>query len=142
MDPITGIGLVSGILSFVGAAETILKLSRTIYTSVEGSSEATQMRLKLADSINSISKCIIPTNHPTLIEEDSALIALAQECNKLADEMKKKLQTLIPKRPKSKVQSSLAALKTLMLDSKLKDLENQLQGCRDQLHFHVAALSR
>ena len=98
--------------------------------------------MKLADSINSISNRIIPSNHPMLTEEDSALIALAQECNKLTDDIKKKLQTLIPKRRKSMVQSSLAALKTLMLDSKLKDLENQLQRCRDQLHFHIAALSR
>jgi hypothetical protein len=142
MDPVTAIGLVSGIFSVVGAAEKILKLSWTLYNSVEGSSEETQMRLELADSMNSISNRIIPINQHALTAEDRALIALAQECNKLTNDIKKELQALKPKRRKSKAHSSLAALKTLMLDPKIKNLEKQLRYCRDQLHFHIAVLSK
>ncbi|KAK3945204.1 hypothetical protein QBC46DRAFT_337054 [Diplogelasinospora grovesii] len=141
MDPVTAISLVSGILSFVGTAEKILKLSWTLYNSVEGSSEETEIRLMLADSMAIISKRITPTNQSALTEEDRALVTLAQECNKLTNDIKKELQTLKPKRRKSKAQSGLAALKTLMVDPKIKDLEKQLQYCRDQLHFHIAALS-
>ncbi|KAF7555937.1 hypothetical protein G7Z17_g1815 [Cylindrodendrum hubeiense] len=142
MDPATAIGIVSGILSFVGAAEKILKLSWTLYNSVEGSSEETEMRLKLADSMAVISKRMIPFNQSALTEEDRSLVTLAQECNKLTNDIKKELQTLRPKRRKSKTQSGLTALKTLIVDPKIKELEKQLQHCRDQLHFHIAALSR
>lgn len=142
MDPVTTIGLVSAILSFVGAAEKTLKLAWTLYNSAEGSSEETEMRLKLADSMAVIWKRIIPTNQPALTEEDRALVTLAQECNRLTNDIKEELQTLRPKRRKSKAHSGLAALRTLMVDPKIKDLEKQLQRCRDQLHFHIAALSR
>lgn len=142
MDPATAIGLVSGILAFVGAAEKILKLSWTLYNSVEGSPEETEMRLKLDDSMTAIWKRIIPTNQATLTEEDRALVAVAHECNKLADDIKKELQTFRPKRRKSKAHSGLVALKTIVADPKIKDLERKLQNCRDQLHFHITALSR
>lgn len=142
IDPVTAISLVSGVLSFVGAAEKVLKLSWILYNSVEGCSEETQVRLELADSMNSISNRIVPAQQPPLSEEDRALLTLAQECDRLTNDIKNVLQTLKPKRRKSKAQSSLAALKTLVLEPKIRDLEKQLQRCRDQLHFHIAALSR
>ena len=142
MDPTSAIGLVSGIITLVGLAEKILKLSWTLYNSVEGSSEETQLRLKLDDSMAAIWKRIIPTGQSSLTEEDRALVALARECNSLADDIKKELQALRPKRRKSKAQSGFVALKTLMVDPKIKDLEKKLQRCRDQLHFHIASLSR
>lgn len=142
IDPITAIGLVSGILSFVGAAGKILTLSRTLYNSVEGSSDEIQIRLDLADSMNAISNRIVPADQPTLSEEDKALFTLAQDCDKLTNDIKNLLSTLRPKRYKSKTQSTYAALKILMHEPKIKDLEEQLQRCRDQLHFYISALSR
>lgn len=102
MDPATAIGLVSGILSFVGAAGKILKLSWTLYNAVEGTSEETAMRSKLAEDMAVIGTRMIPTNlaAPTN-SEDKALVTLAQECNKLANEIKKELRDLKPKRRKS-----------------------------------------
>lgn len=142
MDPVTAIGLVSGILSFVDTAGKILKLSWTLYNSVEGSSEETQMRLGLADDMAVLSQRIISVNRAASEEDDQALIALAQTCNNLAGDMKKELQSLKPKRRRSKTHSSLAALKTLWGKQKMEDLEKQLQFCRDQLHFHISALAR
>lgn len=142
MDPATAIGLVSGILTFLGAAEKILKLSWTLYNSVEGSSEETAMRLKLAESMAVMWTRMIPTNQPATTGEDEALVTLARECNKLTNDIKKELHDLKPKRRKSKAQSGLAALKTLVIEPKIKELEKQLRSYRDQLHFHIAALSR
>lgn len=142
MDPATAIGLVSGILSFVGAAEKILKLTWTLYNSVEGSSEETETRLKVAESMTVIGNQILPNNQTALAEEDRALVALAQECSELTNDMRKELQSIKPRRRKSKTQSGFAALKTLMVEPKIKGMEKRLEHCRDQLHFHVAALSR
>lgn len=142
MDPVTAISLVSGVLSFVSAAEKVLKLSWALYNSVEGCSEETQIRLELADSMNSILSRIVPAHQPPLSQEDRTLLTLAQECDRLTNDIKNVLQNLKPKRRKSKAQSSLAALKTLVHEPKIKDLEKQLQRCRDQLHFHIDALSR
>lgn len=141
MDPATVIGLVSGILSFVDAAGKILKLSWGLYNSLEGTSEETEMRLKLTDNMAVIWKRIISTNQSAQTEEDRALVTLAQECNELTNDIGKELQSLKPKRRKSKTQSGLAALKTLMVEPKIKDLEKRLQHCRDQLHLHITALS-
>jgi hypothetical protein len=74
MDPVTTIGLVSGILSFVDAAEKILKLSWELYNSVEGSPEETEMRLKLADSTAVIWKRLSPPNQSVVTEEDKLLL--------------------------------------------------------------------
>lgn len=143
MDPATAIGLVSGILSFVSAAAKILELSWTLYNSVEGSSEETAMRLKLAESMTAMATRMIPTNLPAPTDlEDRALVTLAQECKKLTNDIKKELHDLKPKRRKSKAQSGLVALKTLMVEPKIKELEKHLRSCRDQLHFHIAALSK
>lgn len=142
MDPATAIGLVSGILSFVGTAGKVLTLAWTLYNSVEGSLEETETRLKLANSMVVISKHITPTSQSAVTEEDKALVTLAEECNKLTNGINKELQALKPKRRKSKAQSGFAALKTLVIEPKMKDLEKQLERCRDQLHFHIAALSR
>lgn len=143
MDPVVAIGLVSGILSFVGAAGKILKLSWTLYNSVEGTSEETAMRLKLAENMAAITTRMAPTNLLARTDpEDKALVTLARECNNLANDIKKELRGLKPKRRKSKAHSGLVALKTLLAEPKIKDLEKHLQSCRDQLHFHIAALSR
>jgi len=142
MDPVTTIGLVSGILTFVDAAGKILKLSWALYNSAEGSSEETEMRLKLADSMAVILKRLSPPNQSAMAEEDRALVTLAQECNRLSNDIREELQSLRPKRRKSKARSSLAALKTLLVEPKIRDLEQQLQRCRDQLHFHISTLSR
>ncbi len=143
MDPVTAIGLVSGILSIVSAAEKTLKLSWTLYKTVEGSSEETATRLKLAESMTAVAARMIPTSLPAPTDlEDRALVTLAQECKKLTNDIKKELHDLKPKRRKSMAQSGLVALKTLMVETKIKDLEKRLRSCRDQLHFQIAALSR
>ncbi|KAL2130780.1 hypothetical protein VTI74DRAFT_5960 [Chaetomium olivicolor] len=130
MDPATAIGLVSGILTFVDAARKVLKLSWTLYNSIEGSSEETAMRLKLA-------------------EKDRALVTLAQECNKLTNDIKKELHDLKPKRRKSKAQSAAAINFIFILppcqDENLKEL---LATCREdgsklaRLEFSMAQLSQ
>jgi len=143
MDPATIIGVVSGILTFVGTAEKILKLSWTIYNSVEGSSEEIGLRLKLNDAMaDIIKKRLFLPDQPTQTEEDKPLVNLVQECNRLTNDIGKALQTLRPIKRKSKRQSCLAALKALRAEPKLKSLEGQLQRCRDQLHFYLASLSR
>jgi len=142
MDPVTTISLVSGILSFIDAAEKILKLSWALYNSTEGSSEETEMRLKLADSTAVIWKRLSPPNQSSMAEGDRALASLAQECYRLSNDIRAELKSLRPKRRKSKAQSGLAALKTLMAEPKIRGLEKQLQRCRGQLHFHVSTLSR
>lgn len=142
MDPVTTIGLVSGILSFIDAAQKILTLSWALYNSAEGSSEETEMRLKLADSMADVWKRLSPPNQSAIAAEDRSLVALAQDCNRLSEKIREELQSLRPKRRRSKAQSGLAALKTFMVESKISDLEKQLQKCRDQLHFHISTLSR
>jgi len=142
MDPVTIIGLVSGILSFIDAAEKTLKLSWALYNSAEGSSEETEMRLKLADSMAVVWKQLSPPNQSAIAEEDRALVTLAQECNKLSNDIGKEVESLRPKRRKSKAQSGLAALKTLMVEPKIRDLEKQLQRCSSQLHLHVSTNTR
>lgn len=142
MDPATAIGLVSGILSFVGAVDKILKLTWTLYNSVEGSSEETETRSKVDESMNEIGRLIIADNQPASAEENRALVALAQECSELTQDIRKVLHGLKPKRRKSKTQSGLVALKMLMVEPKIKDLERRLQHCRGQLHLHIDTLTR
>ena len=91
MDPVSAIGIVSGILSFVGAATKVLNPSWTMYHSVEGSSEETEMRLELADSIIVLSSRTTPLNQVVLTEEDRALVTLAPECERLGSDIKKML---------------------------------------------------
>jgi hypothetical protein len=142
MDPITAISLVSGILTFVGAAEKILKLSWSLYNTVEGSSEETKLRLDLANSMNSISNHIISSSRRPLSGEDRAIFTLAQECDRLTNDIQNLLQSLRPRRYNSMVQSSLAAVRTAMREPRVRNLEDQIRRCRDQLQFHIAVLSR
>lgn len=54
---------------------------------------------------------MIPSNQPVLTEGERTLFNLAQDCNRLTSDIKNELQNLRPKQRKSKVQSSLVALK-------------------------------
>ncbi|KAH9883760.1 hypothetical protein F4778DRAFT_765090 [Xylariomycetidae sp. FL2044] len=141
MDPASAIGVASGVLSFIDGATKILKLARVLYESEEGSVEEIEVRLRLAQSISDQSKQIIPADQHVPNDRDGGLVALAKDCTRLANDMKKELEKLKPKRRKSKTQSGLSALKILLGDSKISDLEKQLQRCRDQLHFHITSLS-
>lgn len=142
MDPVTAIGLVSGVLTFSGAAGKTIKSAWSLYKSVEGSSDENKIRLELMESMKLTTQQILPTVPSVLNEEETALVSLAQRCQALSQEMQKRLQNLKPKRRKSIIHSFMAAVKTLWMEHKIKELESQLQECRNQVHFEVARLSR
>jgi hypothetical protein len=142
MDPATAVGVASGILTFINTAEKVLRLAYTLYNSVDGSSEESKIRLKVADSINECSKWFIDAHDATLPKEENPLSSLAQQCNRLATDIKKELHGLEPKRRGSKINSGLAALKSVLAEPRIKDLEKRLHRYRDELHFHLAALSK
>jgi hypothetical protein len=56
MDPATAVGVASGILTFINTAEKVLRLAYTLCHSVDGSSEESRIRLKVADSIKEMSR--------------------------------------------------------------------------------------
>ncbi|KAK8075374.1 hypothetical protein PG997_010037, partial [Apiospora hydei] len=142
MDPVFVIGVVSAALTFVDTTAKALKIAWTIYNSVEGSTEETELQSKLSQYTGDATQRLIPApSQPALTDEDKALVRLAQDCNKLSNAMATELSKLKPKRRKSKIQSGFAALKTLSSKSKIEDLEKQCSLCHDQLHLQISCLA-
>ncbi|KAK2066716.1 hypothetical protein P8C59_000506 [Phyllachora maydis] len=143
MDPITAIGLISGIISFVDTAAKIIKLARVIYDSVEGSPEEMAARSEVSADMFLMSQLLARPSQAAVTPDpdEQSLVALAGRCAALSATIIEEVDSLKPKRPGSKTGVLRAALKMLRVEPKIKDLESQRQRCRDQLNIHILALS-
>lgn len=144
MDPITAIGLISGIISFVDTAAKIIKLARVIYDSVEGSPEEMAARSEVSADMFLMSQLLARPSQAAVTPDpdEQSLVALAGRCAALSATIIEEVDSLKPKRPGSKTGVLRAALKMLRVEPKIKDLESQRQRCRDQLNIHILALSK
>lgn len=142
MDPVTALGVISAAIAITDGVAKTLGLAREIYNSVEGSSEETELRLKLSERVRDVSQRLIPTDQLTIPEEEQGLVSLAKECNQLSRDIMKELEKLRPKRRKSVLQSTFVALRTIGSRRKIEGLDKQLSECHTQLHFQISYLSR
>jgi hypothetical protein len=142
MDPVTVIGLVSNILSFIDFGVEIVRGAREIYDSPSGVLEENKSQETVITEIKRFSSKLIPPDDTNLHGDEKALCVLAKECESLSHQLIQLLEKAKPKNPKSKTQSLIGAWKSKTNKPKRMELEQRLDHCRGQLELQLGSLTR
>ena len=143
MDPVTAIGLLSGIMSIIGHCSHIISNTREIYASASGQLEETKRQ---EAEIETLQRLCLRLNQSVRSAEDGdgdfePLCALAEECETLCKRMIKIIERRKVKN-KSRINSFASALRHTLGASKMAKLERQVRGFRKRLEAELASLAR
>lgn len=142
MDPLTAIGLVSNILSFIDFSARLLKGAKEVYDSQHGVLEENRNRETIVREMQRMSTRMLVSESSEKANDDSTLGILAAECRGLSTELISLLEKIKPDDSGSKAQSFLSAMRNRVYNSERESLEARLNDCRAQLHLELSHLTR
>ncbi|EMT69010.1 hypothetical protein FOC4_g10005108 [Fusarium odoratissimum] len=134
MDPVSAIGLASGILTFVEAGLKLVKIAYNIHNSLDGVLDNNRHRESVTSEVSKAALRLEVAGNARLTPEQESLSDLAKKCKATSTELVKALNEVKPKRSSSNPFKSLRyAVKTNLKAKDINGLENQLKDYRDQL---------
>lgn len=142
MDPLTAIGLVSNILSFIDFGARLLKGAKEVHNSQHGVLEENRNRETIIREMQRMSTRMLVSKSLENAGDQSSLCILASECRQLSSQLISLLEKIKPEDSGSKTQSLLSAIRNKVHDSERESLEARLSDCRAQLHLELSNLTR
>lgn len=142
MDPLTAIGLVSNILSFIDFSARLIKSAKEAHDSQHGVLEENRSREAVVREMQRMSTRMLVSGSSEKADDNSSLSVLATECRQLSTQLISLLEKIKPKDPGSTTQSLASALRNKIYDSERASLEARLNECRAQLHLELSNLTR
>ncbi|KAM0083694.1 hypothetical protein ACKRZS_004036 [Fusarium odoratissimum] len=143
MDPVSAIGLASGILTFVEAGLKLVKIAYNIHNSLDGVLDNNRHRESVTSEVSKAALRLEVAGNARLTPEQESLSDLAKKCKATSTELVKALNEVKPKRSSSNPFKSLRyAVKTNLKAKDINGLENQLKDYRDQLILAQVEFSR
>ena len=142
MDPVTAIGLASGIISFVTFSIKLVSGAIKIHDAADGQLQENLSRELVIQEMQRLSGRLLAPDNATLMGEEKGLCVLATECQSISNDLIALLERIKPKDPSSKAQSLWSALKNAIHDKEKVELEGRLDRCRSQLELHIMLLTR
>lgn len=144
MDPLTAVGLVSSVITFIDFGYKAVSAAKEAHASASGATttnehiEFLNMRMGALATDLSAAK-----SHPGGMSADRLrLVELADKCLGLSDDLRKLVAKLKVNDPKSRRQMISAVLQSLSKRDRITDLENRLDRCRQQLHLQLSHSTR
>jgi hypothetical protein len=143
LDPISALSLAGNIVQFIDFSSKIVSKGRRIYLSADG---ALPKNLELEVVANDLAALahglkFNPSRYVTedLADEENALQTMSEECDKIAEELLRRLEGLkVKSHAKQRGWKSLRqALKSVWSKEELDELSERLFLFRDQLQFHI-----
>ncbi|KAK4200340.1 hypothetical protein QBC40DRAFT_280073 [Triangularia verruculosa] len=141
MDPVTTIGLVSGVLTFLTFGTAVVKGAVGIHQSSNGVLEGIKSSEDAARELKRLATRLRPPHSSNLNGQDD-LCVLADECCSQVEKLVALLEDLKPDDHKSKRRSLWASLKNKLHEKERNDLEGKLKGFRDRLQLQLVAVMR
>ncbi|KAK3313992.1 hypothetical protein B0H66DRAFT_537239 [Apodospora peruviana] len=141
MDPVTAIGLASGILSFITFSTKLVSGAIRIYESADGQLEDNRRRDVILQEMKQFGARLLAPDDSQLVGEEKGLCVLATECQSISEALIALLDRIKPKDPNSKAQSLWSALKNAVHEKEKDDLEQRLDRCRGQLELQITFLT-
>jgi hypothetical protein len=132
MDPITAIGLISSILTFIDFGTDVIKAAKEIHGSASGARERTASLKDVVLRMEGFATQLLALGYSHLIGQDRSLCELAEICLHLSQDITKLLEKIRAKSPKSKRQSLVSSLKDIYYQEEKKELEQRLERCPKQ----------
>ncbi|KAF4338987.1 hypothetical protein FBEOM_7163 [Fusarium beomiforme] len=143
MDPVSAVGLASGILTFVEAGLKLVKIAYRIHSSFDGVLEDNRHREDVAGEVEKAALRLDVVGHARLTPEQESLSALAKKCKATSTDLVQVLNAVKPKRNSSNPFNSLRlSVKANKKTRHISDLDNQLKDYRDQLSLALVEFSR
>ncbi|KAF5701916.1 hypothetical protein FMUND_13749 [Fusarium mundagurra] len=143
MDPVSAIGLASGILTFVEAGLKLVKIAYNIHNSLDGVLDDNRHRESVTSEVSKAALRLGVAGNARLTPEQESLWDLAKKCKATSTELVKALNEVKPKKISSNPFKSLRyAVKANVKAKDIEGLEIQLKDYRDQLILALAEVSR
>ncbi|KAM0215043.1 hypothetical protein ACHAQD_008550 [Fusarium lateritium] len=143
MDPVSAVGLGSGILTFVEAGLKLVRIAHGIHTSVDGVLDENRHREDIFLELKQAAIRLETTATPGLTPEQNSLCDLAKKCRETSTELVTVLDKVKPKpSPSNPLKSFRYALKASKRANQIEGLESRLKDYRDQLTLALVELSK
>ncbi|KAG5818771.1 hypothetical protein H9Q74_000936 [Fusarium xylarioides] len=143
MDPVSAIGLASGILTFVEAGLKLVKIAYNIHNSLDGVLDDNRHRESITSEVGKAALRLDVAGNARLTPEQESLSDLAKKCKATSRELFKALNEVKPKQISSNPFKSLRyAVKANVKAKDIEGLETQLKDYRDQLILALVEFSR
>ncbi|KAF9765877.1 hypothetical protein IL306_001759 [Fusarium sp. DS 682] len=143
MDPVSAVGLASGILTFVEAGLKLVKIAYNIHNSLDGVLGDNRHCEDVTSDVNKAALRLEIVGNARLTPEQESLSDLAKKCKATSTDLVQVLNEVKPKRNSTNPFNSLRyAVKASKKAKHISDLENQLKDYRNQLSLALVEFSR
>ncbi|EWZ33509.1 hypothetical protein FOZG_13233 [Fusarium oxysporum Fo47] len=143
MDPVSAIGLASGILTFVEAGLKLVKIAYNIHNSLDGVLDDNRHRENVTSEVSKAALRLEVAGNARLTPEQESLSDLARKCKATSTDLVKALNQVKPKQSSSNPFKLLRyAVKAEIKAKDISELENRLKDYRDQLTLTLVDFSR
>ncbi|PCD23551.1 hypothetical protein AU210_015070 [Fusarium oxysporum f. sp. radicis-cucumerinum] len=143
MDPVSAIGLASGILTFVEAGLKLVKIAYNIHNSLDGVLDDNRHRENVTSEVSKAALRLEVAGNARLTPEQESLSDLARKCKATSTDLVKALNQVQPKQSSSNPFKLLRyAVKAEIKAKDISELENRLKDYRDQLTLTLVDFSR
>ncbi|PNP83839.1 hypothetical protein FNYG_02527 [Fusarium nygamai] len=143
MDPVSAIGLASGILTFVEAGLKLVNIAYNIHNSLDGVLDDSRHRETVTREVSKAALRLDVAGNARLTPEQESLSDLAKKCKATSTKLVKALNEVKPKQTSSNPFKSLRyAVKANIKAKDIESLESQLKDYRDQLILALVEFSR
>ncbi|ENH71577.1 hypothetical protein FOC1_g10007815 [Fusarium oxysporum f. sp. cubense race 1] len=142
MDPVSAIGLASGILTFVEAGLKLVKIAYNIHNSLDGVLDDNRHRENVTSEVSKAALRLEVAGNARLTPEQESLSDLARKCKATSTDLVKALNQVKPKQSSSNPFKLLRyAVKAEIKAKDISELENRLKDYRDQLTLALVDFS-
>lgn len=144
MDPLSAIGLISSVITFIDFGYEIVSASEEVRASTTGTTKANDHLEFLNTRMKSVAGDLAAAKlHSGYMSVDQMrMVEVANKCLELSDDLQKLLDKLKANNPNSKRQVLSAITRNVRNKNKKKDLEARLDQCHQLLQLQLSHASR
>ncbi|KAJ4409465.1 hypothetical protein N0V82_009459 [Gnomoniopsis sp. IMI 355080] len=144
MDPLSAIGLMSSVITFIDFGYEIVAASEEVRTSTTGTTKANDQVEFLNVRLKSVAVELAAAKRDKkyMSVDQIRLVEVADKCLELSDDLQRLLDKLKAKNPSSKRQVLSALARNVRNKNQKKDLEVRLDQCRQLLQLQLSHTTR
>lgn len=144
MDPLSAIGLVSSVITFIDFGYEVISAAREVRSSATGTTPANNHIEFLNARIEAVATDLAAakSNQGNMSADTRRLTELADKCLELSNDLKRLLDKLRANNPKSKRQVFSVIVQNVRKKDQKRDLEARLDQCRQLLHLQLSHTTR
>lgn len=144
MDPLSAIGLVSSVITFIDFGYEVMAAAKEVRASTTGTTTANKHVEFLNTRMQAVAADLAAgkSNQGSMSADTRRLTELADKCLELSNDLKSLLDKLRANNPKSKRQVLSAIVNNVTKKDQKKELEARLDQCRQQLQLQLSHTTR